>query len=206
MAIDLSTIVIVDHRDLPAIVDQDPARVRARRDFPAGAPAARAQGPGLILVFAPMDRMVRISLRIETLEVPAQDVVTRDNVTVKVNAVIYFRGDRSAAGGDGGGELSCTPRRNWRRPRCAACWAKWNWTSCSAQREKLNVRLQSILDQHTRLGREGGDGGGEAGGPAGADDPRHRAAGGSGTRAPRQDHPRGRRVHGGGEAGAWRRR
>src|SRR5690348_17636965 len=50
-----------------------------------------AKGPGLILVFAPLDRMVRISLRVDTIEVPPQDVVTRDNVTVKVNAVIYFR-------------------------------------------------------------------------------------------------------------------
>src|SRR6478752_673233 len=49
------------------------------------------KGPGLILVFRPIDRMIRISLRLETLEVPAQDVVTRDNVTVKVNAVIFFR-------------------------------------------------------------------------------------------------------------------
>ena len=45
----------------------------------------------MILVFSPIDRMVRISLRVEAIEVPAQDVVTRDNVTVKVNAVIYFR-------------------------------------------------------------------------------------------------------------------
>src|SRR5438105_14513686 len=49
------------------------------------------KGPGVALVFAPLDRIVRVSLRIDTLEVPSQDVVTRDNVTVKVNAVIYFR-------------------------------------------------------------------------------------------------------------------
>ena len=49
------------------------------------------KGPGLILVFRPIDRMVRISLRLETLEVPGQDVVTRDNVTLKVSAVIFFR-------------------------------------------------------------------------------------------------------------------
>ena len=48
-------------------------------------------GLHIIFVFAPFDRMVRVSLRIDTLEVPGQDVVTRDNVTVKVNAVIYFR-------------------------------------------------------------------------------------------------------------------
>src|ERR1700752_1230928 len=49
------------------------------------------KGPGVILVFAPLDRIVKVSLRIDTLEVPAQDLVTRDNVTVKVNAVVYFR-------------------------------------------------------------------------------------------------------------------
>src|SRR5579871_4267380 len=49
------------------------------------------KGPGIILVFAPIDRMVRVSLRVDTLEVPSQDVITRDNVTVKVSAVIYFR-------------------------------------------------------------------------------------------------------------------
>src|SRR6266404_7574873 len=49
------------------------------------------KGPGIILVFKPIDRMVRLSLRVEAMEVPSQDVVTRDNVTVKVNAVIYFR-------------------------------------------------------------------------------------------------------------------
>src|SRR6202140_5613746 len=49
------------------------------------------KGPGVILVFAPIDRIVRISLRVDTIEVPPQDVITRDNVTVKVNAVIYFR-------------------------------------------------------------------------------------------------------------------
>src|SRR5215469_8185577 len=49
------------------------------------------KGPGVILVFAPIDRIVRVSLRVDTLEVPGQDVVTRDNVTVKVNAVVYFR-------------------------------------------------------------------------------------------------------------------
>ena len=59
--------------------------------FRLGRLLSEPKGPGLIFVFAPVDRMVRISLRIDTLEVPAQDVVTRDNVTVKVNAVIYFR-------------------------------------------------------------------------------------------------------------------
>src|SRR5512141_2752053 len=59
--------------------------------FRLGRVLDRPKGPGIILVFAPIDRIVRVSLRIDTLEVPSQDVVTRDNVTVKVNAVIYFR-------------------------------------------------------------------------------------------------------------------
>ena len=49
------------------------------------------KGPGLVLVFAPIDRLVRVSLRTIVLDVPPQDVITRDNVSVKVNAVVYFR-------------------------------------------------------------------------------------------------------------------
>src|SRR3954447_10610779 len=59
--------------------------------FRLGRVLREPKGPGLIFVFAPLDRIVRISLRVEAMEVPAQDLVTRDNVTVKVNAVIYFR-------------------------------------------------------------------------------------------------------------------
>ncbi len=53
--------------------------------FRLGRVLPQAKGPGVILVFAPIDRIVRVSLRIDTLEVPPQDLVTRDNVTVKVN-------------------------------------------------------------------------------------------------------------------------
>src|SRR4030081_1261803 len=59
--------------------------------FRLGRLLPEAKGPGIILVFAPVDRIVRISLRVDTIEVPPQDVVTKDNVTVKVNAVIFFR-------------------------------------------------------------------------------------------------------------------
>src|ERR1700689_1806220 len=59
--------------------------------FRLGRLLPQPKGPGVILVFAPLDRMVRVSLRIDTLEVPAQDVLPRENVTVKVNAVLYFR-------------------------------------------------------------------------------------------------------------------
>lgn len=59
--------------------------------FRLGKLLPQPKGPGLILVFAPIDRMVRVSLRIVVLDVPPQDVITRDNVSVKVNAVVYFR-------------------------------------------------------------------------------------------------------------------
>src|SRR6201993_3564303 len=59
--------------------------------FRLGRVLPQPKGPGIFLVFAPIDRMVRTSLRIEAMEVPAQDVITRDNVTVKVNALVYFR-------------------------------------------------------------------------------------------------------------------
>src|SRR6185312_8103985 len=59
--------------------------------FRLGRVLEKPKGPGVILVFAPIDRIVRISLRVDAMEVPPQDLVTRDNVTVKVNAVIYWR-------------------------------------------------------------------------------------------------------------------
>src|SRR3989454_6988517 len=59
--------------------------------FRLGRLLPEAKGPGIILVFRPIDRIVRISLRTVAMEVPSQDVITRDNVTVSVNAVVYFR-------------------------------------------------------------------------------------------------------------------
>ena len=59
--------------------------------FRLGKLLPQPKGPGVILVFAPIDRMVRVSLRTVVMDVPPQDVITRDNVSVKVNAVVYFR-------------------------------------------------------------------------------------------------------------------
>src|SRR5881227_4372807 len=59
--------------------------------FRLGKLLSRPKGPGVILVFAPIDRIVRVSLRTIVLDVPPQDVITRDNVSVKVSAVVYFR-------------------------------------------------------------------------------------------------------------------
>jgi len=106
------------------------------------------KGPGLIFVFAPFDRMVRVSLRVDTLEVPAQDVVTRDNVTVKVNAVIYFRViDPKLAVIEVSNFLYATSQLAQTTLRSVL--GEVELDELLSQREKLNVRLQSILDQHT---------------------------------------------------------
>ncbi len=65
-----------------------------------------AKGAGLRMVFWPIETLYRISLRIETLDVPSQDIITRDNVSVKVNAVAYFRGGGRESRAFAGAELS----------------------------------------------------------------------------------------------------
>ena len=91
---------------------------------------------------------MRVSLRIDTLEVPAQDVVTRDNVTVKVNAVIYFRViDPRLAVVEVTNFLYATSQLAQTTLRSVL--GEVELDELLSQREKLNVRLQSILDQHT---------------------------------------------------------
>ena len=116
--------------------------------FRLGRLLPQPKGPGVILVFAPIDRMVRVSLRIDTLEVPPQDVVTRDNVTVKVNAVIYFRViDPRLAVVEVSNFLYATSQLAQTTLRSVL--GEVDLDELLSQREKLNVRLQSILDQHT---------------------------------------------------------
>ena len=116
--------------------------------FRLGRVLAQPKGPGVILVFAPIDRMVRISLRIEAMEVPPQDVVTRDNVTVKVNAVVYFRVmDPSKAVLEVTNFLYATSQVAQTTLRSAL--GEVELDELLSQREKLNLRLQSVLDQHT---------------------------------------------------------
>src|SRR6478609_6663450 len=116
--------------------------------FRLGRLLSEPKGPGLIFVFAPMDRMVRVSLRIDTLEVPAQDVVTKDNVTVKVNAVIFFRViDPRLAIVEVNNFLYATSQLAQTTLRSVLGEAELD--ELLSQREKLNLRLQSILDQHT---------------------------------------------------------
>ena len=116
--------------------------------FRLGRVLAEPKGPGIILVFAPLDRIVRVSLRIDTLEVPAQDVVTRDNVTVKVNAVVYFRVlEPRLAIIEVSNFLYATSQLAQTTLRSVL--GEVDLDELLSQRDKLNVRLQSILDQHT---------------------------------------------------------
>src|SRR5712672_2582916 len=116
--------------------------------FRLGRLLPQPKGPGVILVFAPIDRLVRVSLRIDTIEVPPQDVVTKDNVTVKVNAVIFFRViDPRLAIVEVNNFLYATSQLAQTTLRSVLGEAELD--ELLSQREKLNLRLQSILDQHT---------------------------------------------------------
>ncbi len=106
------------------------------------------KGPGVVLVFAPIDRMTRVSLRTIVMDVPPQDVITRDNVSVKVNAVVYFRvmDPRKAiveveSYHYATSQLAQTTLRS--------VLGQVELDDLLSQREKLNQDLQHILDQHT---------------------------------------------------------
>ena len=116
--------------------------------FRLGRMLARPKGPGIILVFWPVDTMLRVDLRQEALEVPPQDVITRDNVTLKVNAVITLR--------------VIDPNRavvqvsNYRyqtlqfaQTTLRSVLGEVELDELLAHRDKLNTRIQTILDQHT---------------------------------------------------------
>jgi regulator of protease activity HflC (stomatin/prohibitin superfamily) len=116
--------------------------------FRLGRLLPEAKGPGIFLVFAPIDKIVRISLRQEAFEVPPQDIITRDNVTLKVNAVIFLK--------------VTEPRRavvevfdyryqtsQFAQTTLRSVLGEVELDDLLAHRDQLNVRIQSILDQHT---------------------------------------------------------
>ena len=106
------------------------------------------KGPGIILVFAPIDRMARVSLRTIVMDVPPQDIITRDNVSVKVNAVVYFRvmDPRKAiveveSYHYATSQLAQTTLRS--------VLGQVELDDLLSERERLNAQLQEILDRHT---------------------------------------------------------
>ncbi len=116
--------------------------------FRLGRLLPNAKGPGIILVFYPVDRMVRISLRQEALEVKPQDIITRDNVTLKVNAVIFLRviNPRQAVV-----EVSdyLNQTSQFAQTTLRSVLGEAELDELLAHRDKINMRLQSILDTHT---------------------------------------------------------
>lgn len=106
------------------------------------------KGPGLVLIFWPIDKIVKMSLRIVAWDVPPQDVITRDNVSVKVNAVVYFRVLNA--------QQAVIQLENYRyaveqlaQTTLRSVLGEVELDDLLSQREKLNTRLQTILDEHT---------------------------------------------------------
>jgi len=106
------------------------------------------KGPGITLIFWPFDRMVRVSLRIVVMDVPPQDIITRDNVSVKVNAVVYFRVmDPNRA-------ITEVENYHYATSQLAqttlrSILGQVELDDLLSERERLNIELQSILDRHT---------------------------------------------------------
>jgi regulator of protease activity HflC (stomatin/prohibitin superfamily) len=106
------------------------------------------KGPGVILVFAPIDRIVRVGLRTVVMDVPPQDVITRDNVSVKVNAVVYFRVvDPTRA-------IVQVENYHYATSQLAqttlrSVLGQVDLDGLLSERDRLNATLQKILDQHT---------------------------------------------------------
>ena len=116
--------------------------------FRLGRLLPEAKGPGVAFVFVPLDRMVRVSLRQEALEVQPQDIITRDNVTLKVNAVIFLRviEPRKAVV-----EVSnyIYQTSQFAQTTLRSVLGEQELDELLAHRDKINLRLQSILDTHT---------------------------------------------------------
>ncbi|MBN1271248.1 MAG: slipin family protein [Candidatus Aminicenantes bacterium] len=116
--------------------------------FRLGRVLKKPKGPGLILVFPPIDRMVRVSLRIVVMDIPSQDVITKDNVSVKVNAVVYFRVmEPQKAVLEVQDYLFATSQLAQTTLRSVL--GEVELDDLLSEREKLNAQLQEIIDKHT---------------------------------------------------------
>jgi regulator of protease activity HflC (stomatin/prohibitin superfamily) len=116
--------------------------------FFLGRVQTEAKGPGLILIFAPLQKMVRVDLRQIAFDIPAQDIITRDNVTLKVNAVVFLRVmDPNKA------VIEVTnyqyQTQQFAVTTLRSVLGEVELDELLAHRDKINLRLQTILDQHT---------------------------------------------------------
>lgn len=116
--------------------------------FRLGRVLPKPKGPGLIFIFPPIDKMMRVSLRIVTMDIPVQDIVTKDNVSVKVNAVVYFRVmDPQKAILAVQDYLFATSQLAQTTLRSVLGESELD--EILSEREKLNNQLQEIIDKHT---------------------------------------------------------
>ncbi|HVG08011.1 MAG TPA: slipin family protein [Thermoanaerobaculia bacterium] len=116
--------------------------------FWLGRLARQPKGPGLVLIFWPLEKMIKVSLRTVVLDVPPQDIITRDNVSMKVNAVVYFRVvDPSRAIVEVENYLYATNQLAQTTLRSVLGQADLD--ELLSQREKLNDQLQAIIDHQT---------------------------------------------------------
>jgi len=116
--------------------------------FRLGKLLPQPKGPGVVLVFRPIDRYVRMSLRTVVFDVPPQDIITRDNVSVKVNAVVYFRVlDPTRAVVEVENYMYATSQLAQTTLRSVLGQAELD--DLLAQRDRLNQQLQQILDSET---------------------------------------------------------
>ena len=116
--------------------------------FRLGRVLKKPKGPGLVIIIPIIDKLIRISLRLVAMDVPPQDVITKDNVSIKVNAVIYFRVmDPSNAVIVVENYLFATSQLAQTTLRSVCGQVELD--ELLAERDKINTRLQSILDKHT---------------------------------------------------------
>jgi regulator of protease activity HflC (stomatin/prohibitin superfamily) len=116
--------------------------------FRLGRLLSQEKGPGLIFVFWPIDKIVKVALRTVALEVPPQDIITSDNVSVKVNAVVYFR-VIAAIKAIVEVENYLYATSQLAQTTLRSILGEVPLDDLLSKRETLNVKLQTILDQHT---------------------------------------------------------
>jgi regulator of protease activity HflC (stomatin/prohibitin superfamily) len=116
--------------------------------FWLGRLSAKPKGPGLVLIFWPFEVMVKVSMQTIVHDVPPQDIITRDNVSVKVNAIVYFRVvDPQRAIVEVQNYLQATSQLAQTTLRSVLGQADLD--DLLSERDKLNAKLQVIIDQHT---------------------------------------------------------
>lgn len=108
----------------------------------------KTKGPGLILLIPVIDKMVKVSLRLVTMDVPSQDVITKDNVSVKVNAVVYFR-VMDPANAIVVVENFLFATSQLAQTTLRSVCGQVELDELLSEREKINLQLQNILDKHT---------------------------------------------------------